>query len=180
VCPGVGFGLVQSASSFFGGFSGGNDIFDAVEGAPGTTLDPFTLSWGFSSNLWSQAMNAQDAALLSDPEYLQMLANAKAGQLGRLTANLAALGYRSILDSNNPSLIGGHFNFVCTAGCPSQGRYDGGVHVETNDGTIIIHDDTVSPWTGPFSLSAFGNWSFYEHGAVDLFGGSVLHVVFPQ
>jgi hypothetical protein len=51
---------------------------------------------------------------------------------------------------------------------------------------LWIHDDTVSPWTGQGEasfgtvLGAMFTGSFWEHGFVDLIGGSVFTIAFPQ
>jgi hypothetical protein len=40
------------------------------------------------------------------------------------------------------------------------------------NGALWVHDDTVSPWTGSFSAGALFTGNFWEHGFVDLIGGT--------
>lgn len=136
-------------------------------------------------------MNGQ---LLTDSQYQAFMATAYATQItsqyNRLSGNIAALfGIRASADPNDPDIEGGHANFdfscdnwsVC-----GPGRYDDGVHVECATGgydcspgdLLVVHDDTVSPWTGAFSFSALGTANFWEHGFVDLIGGQLCGCVF--
>jgi hypothetical protein len=72
--------------------------------------------------------------------------------------------------------------------CPSVGRYDGGIHVECEGGgydcspgsQLWVHDDTVSPWVGPFTIGAVFTGNFWEHGFVDLIGGTYFVGAFSQ
>lgn len=45
---------------------------------------------------------------------------------------------------------------------------------------LVVHDDTVSPWTGPFTFGALFTGNFWEHGIVDLVGGTFFVGAFPQ
>jgi len=93
-------------------------------------------------------------------------------------------------DSDDPDIVGGHANFFtldCGAGpCPSVGRYDDGIHIECATGgcgpgdPLVVHDDTISPWTGDFTFGAVLTGNFWEHGFVDLVGGTICNCVFPQ
>ena len=47
--------------------------------------------------------------------------------------------------------------------CPSAGRYYDGIHIEKMDGSLWVHDDTVSPWTGQFTFSGLFTGNFWEH-----------------
>jgi hypothetical protein len=60
---------------------------------------------------------------------------------------------------------------VCPRIVPA-GRYDDGIHIENMNGALWVHDDTVSPWTGSFSAGALFTGNFWEHGFVDLIGGT--------
>jgi RHS repeat-associated protein len=106
------------------------------------------------------------------------------GQYKRLSGNLSVLfGDTASADPTNCNLIGGHCNFALTCADWSScgpGRYDGGVHIENVNGGLWVHDDTVSPWTGPFSTSALLTGNFWEHGFVDLIGGTFFVGAFPQ
>ena len=64
--------------------------------------------------------------------------------------------------------------------CPSAGRYDDGVHIENMNGALWVHDDTVSPWISPFSAGALLTGNFWEHGFVDLIGGTFFVGAFSQ
>jgi hypothetical protein len=116
------------------------------------------------------------------PQYLSQ-AN---GQYDRLSENLSYIfGPGVSADSTDCDLIGGHCNFLLSCDptqsvCPSPGRYDDGIHIENVDGALWVHDDTVSPWTGDFSASAFFTANFWEHGFVDLIGGTFFIGAFPQ
>jgi len=75
-----------------------------------------------------------------------------------------------------------------------SGRYDDGLHVECAGGgyncnpgdPLVIHDDTVSPWTGPGQasfgtvLGAIFTGNFWTHGFVDLIYGSWAIYAFPD
>lgn len=96
------------------------------------------------------------------------------GQFDRLSGNLPL----ATLQEDGAIFQGGHFNFLCTADCPPPGRYANGVHVEDNG---YIHDDTLSPWqTVPGFRFPNDIWSTFEHGSIDLFGGSFFNHVFAQ
>jgi RHS repeat-associated protein len=165
----------------------GYTIFDAIQGAPGTyfNLTPNGPSWGFSIPAWYSAMAAIDA----QANYLSQ-AN---GQYDRLNGNLqeqcGVVGCSA--DPSNCLLIGGHCNF--SLDCPDwticgPGRYDNGIHIECASGgydcssgdSLVVHDDTVSPWVGPFTLGAIFTANFWEHGFVDLIGGSLVVGAFPH
>jgi RHS repeat-associated protein len=107
-----------------------------------------------------------------------------ASQYNRISAYLSALfGDAASADPDDPDVIGGHANFDLT--CTDMtvcgpGRYDFGIHVEYDaQGNLVVHDDTVSPWLSPFSMSNFNFFNFLEHGFVDLFGGTLCNCVFP-
>jgi len=126
----------------------------------------------------------------SNPNYLAQ-AN---GQYNRLSGN-AANDFTSpySLDPTTCNLSGGHCNFAFTCTDWSDcglGRYDDGLHVECAGGgyncavdpstALWIHDNTVSPWTGSFSAGALFTGNFWEHGFVDLIGGTFFVGAFPQ
>jgi hypothetical protein len=106
--------------------------------------------------------------------------------------NLASLfGEEGRAESDDPNIVGGHANFSYTCDDWSfcgPGRYDDGIHIECASGgydcgigsPLVVHDDTVSPWTTPFSFSNFNFGNFLEHGFVDLFGGSLCNCVFSH
>ncbi len=98
-------------------------------------------------------------------------------QYDRLQANLAAAFPSAVLDSTTCELNGAHCNFLCTDFCPPVGRYPNGIHVGKGG---WIHDDTVSPWIGPFTLGAILTGNFWEHGFVDLIGGTFFVGAFPE
>jgi hypothetical protein len=50
----------------------------------------------------------------------------------------------------------------------------------SNGDQLVVHDDTVSPWVGPFSVGAVFTVDFWEHGLVDLIGGSIFVGAFPH
>jgi hypothetical protein len=108
------------------------------------------------------------------------------GQYKRLSGNLGRdFGPGVTADPTNCDLEGGHCNFplICDpsqTACPSSGRYDNGIHIEVKDGVLVVHDDTVSPWTGSFSAWALFTGNFWEHGFVDLFGGTFFVGAFPK
>jgi hypothetical protein len=72
--------------------------------------------------------------------------------------------------------------------CPAPGRYPDGIHIECALGgyncastdPLVVHDDTVSPWIGGFSFSSIFTGSFWEHGIVDVFGGTFFVGAFSQ
>ena len=117
-----------------------------------------------------------------NPNYLAQ-AN---GQYNRLSGNLTnVFGSGVTADPTNCDLIGGHCNFLLSCdssqtACPSAGRYDDGIHIENMNGALWVHDDTVSPWTGQFTFTALFTGSFWEHGFVDLIGGTFFVGAFPQ
>lgn len=43
-------------------------------------------------------------------------------------------------------------------------------------GSLVVHDDTVSPWVGPFTFGAVFTANFWERGFVDLIGGQFVPV----
>jgi|GEM_PF-6716012 len=45
---------------------------------------------------------------------------------------------------------------------------------------LVIHDDSVSPWTGSFTFSDVFTAAFWEHGIVDLMYGSACDCVLPH
>jgi hypothetical protein len=124
----------------------------------------------------------------NDVDYLKQ-AN---GQYKRLSQNLKALfgsGYK--VDPSNCDLIGGHCNFGFTCDYWSSckpGRYDNGIHIECagggykcNEGDpLVVHDDTVSPFVGSFSFSALFTVNFWEHGFVDVIGGTFFVGAFSR
>jgi hypothetical protein len=114
-------------------------------------------------------------------------------QYNRLSGNLAAVfGAGVTADPTTCNLVGGHCNFALScdpqASCPSRGRYDDGIHIECAGGgygcpagsQLWVHDDTVSPWTGQFTAGAIFSGNFWEHGIVDLIGGSFFVGAFPR
>ena len=114
------------------------------------------------------------------------------GQFNRLNGNAASIfgtdNYS--LDPTTCDLIGGHCNFAFDCSDWSvcgPGRYDDGLHVpclgggyQCASGPLWVHDDTVSPWTGQFTFGAVFTPSFWEHGFVDLIGGTFFVNAFPR
>ncbi|TAN21508.1 MAG: hypothetical protein EPN33_12920 [Acidobacteria bacterium] len=128
--------------------------------------------------------NEVDGALLTNSQYQQYLLFSSPGQTeaqrDRLLAGLAADGYGATQISALPEFIsGGNANFACKAGfgCPADGRYGYGVHVEGPRGSQFMHDDTNSPYIGPFSFWGVDPWALLEHFAVDVFYGSLCGCV---
>jgi hypothetical protein len=82
-----------------------------------------------------------------------------------------------------PTVIVGHANFDLTCNDMTvcgPGRYDFPIQVEYDaQGNLVVHDDTVSTWLSPFSMSNVNLFNFLEHGFVDLFGGTLCNCVFP-
>lgn len=110
-------------------------------------------------------------------------AQAQYNRLSGNAANVFGGGYN--LDSTTCNLVGGHCNFAFACDNPTYcglGRYVDGLHVEcvgggTNcpngpDSPLWIHDDTVSGWISPFTFGALFTGNFWEHGFVDLIGGT--------
>jgi RHS repeat-associated protein len=140
--------------------------------------------------------NVVNGQLLTDNQYQVYLAatypNQISAQYNRLSANLAALFGDSVsADPNDPNVQGGNANFSLNCGddpCPSVGRYDNGIHIECASGgyscgpgdPLFVHDDTVSPWVGAFSFSSIFSASFWEHGLVDLVGGTLCNCVLSR
>jgi len=134
-------------------------------------------------------------------QWQQYLAQTYAAQIlaqyNRVSGNVAALfGDEASVapaDPNDADIIGGHanFDFSCSdwSVC-GPGRYDDGVHIECASGgldcdpgsPLVVHDDTVSPWTSPasFSFSTLFSANFWEHGFVDLIGGELCNCVFSH
>lgn len=135
-------------------------------------------------------------SLCTDSEYQSYLrakyAEQVEAQLDRVTKNLGALfGNKGSLKGGDPNIVGGHanFDFGCTDwGVCGPGRYNDGIHVECASGgydcpvgsQLVVHDDTLSPWTSPFSFSNFNLVNFLEHGFVDLIGGTLCNCVFSH
>jgi len=139
--------------------------------------------------------NEVNGQLLTDSQYnAYMVAthpDQVAGQYNRLSGNAAdVFGNGYSVDPTTCNLIGGHCNFSFS--CDSwdncgPGRYDDGLHVECagggyncTSGQLWIHDDTVSPWVGSFSPGDLFTGNFWEHGIVDLVGGTYFVGVFSQ
>ncbi len=146
---------------------------------------------GYMSNQYAAThANEVNGQLLTDNQYNAYLVatnpNGVSGQYDRLIAGLVAnFGPAVSADSSDCEVVGGHCNFMIACDstqfiCPSAGRYDDGIHIENVGGALWAHDDTVSPWTGDFSPSAFFTTNFWEHGFVDLFGGTLCGCVFSQ
>ena len=113
-------------------------------------------------------------------------------QHNRLAGNLDyQCGNLCSADAENCDLVGGHcnFGFTCTDwDVCGPGRYDDGIHVECASGgydcspgdPLIVHDDTVRPWVGSFSFGGIFTYNFWEHGIVDLIGGTFFVGAFSQ
>lgn len=133
----------------------------------------------------------------NNPNYLTQ-ANGQYNRLSQNAANVFGSGYT--LDATTCKLIGAHCNFSFTCAdwtnC-GPGRYDDGLHVECADdksscaegSPLVIHDDTVSPWISPWTgqptsfgtiFGALFTANFWEHGFVDLIGGTYFVGAFPQ
>ena len=177
-------GNVENGGSNDTTYNPGNDLLNAAN-----NFNPFVFNYidengaaypgSFNSwddyAAWATSIPAMSQAM---DDYL----NGKTGQFERLTGNLSKdfPGRQISLDPSNPVLHGGHFNFpmTCADGpCPQAGRYNNGVHIED---TGFVHNDTVSPWTGGFSFLDLFSGSFYEHGSIDLIGGTFFVPVFAQ
>lgn len=177
VCSGFGVnGQGQTVYAQYYAFAGGTaGYFDPTEFAGG--------------------INDVNGKIYSDADYQAYLRatyiSQIAGQFNRLSANLnAVFGNTASADFGDPNIVGGHanFDFTCTdwSVC-GPGRYDDGIHVECasgetscSSGPLVVHDDTVSPWTGQFTFSAIFTLNLWEHGFVDLFGGSFCNCVFSH
>jgi RHS repeat-associated protein len=139
-------------------------------------------------SIWRSGWDPALGINWNDVDYLKQ-AN---GQYKRLSQNLKALfgsGYK--VDPSNCDLIGGHCNFGFTCDYWSSckpGRYDNGIHIECagggykcNEGDpLVVHDDTVSPFVGSFSFSALFTVNFWEHGFVDVIGGTFFVGAFSR
>jgi RHS repeat-associated protein len=151
---------------------------------------------GYMSNEYvATHENEVNGQLLTDSQYQDYLAatypDQISAQYNRVSADLAALFGGSIsADPDNPDVEGGNANFALDCGggpCPSVGRYDDGIHIECASGgygcapgdPLVVHDDTVSPWTGAFSFSSIFSANFWEHGIVDVVGGTLCNCVLP-
>ena len=202
-----GGGTGDSGSGGGSGFcdaSGNCGAGTGVNGMPGVGGIPWSFGPGYnmSSIAGTASLMAGQSRYLSimntgwDPALginwnnVNYLAQAN-GQYNRLSGNAANdLTSPYSLDSTTCNLIGGHCNFDFTCdnwGDCGPGRYDDGLHVECagggydcTSGQLWIHDDTVSPWTGDFSPSALFTSNFWEHGVVDLGGGTFFVGAFPQ
>jgi RHS repeat-associated protein len=179
------------------GFSGGVDANGVPNNfGPGYNMQatsPLAQLQSGVSRYLSIINTGWDPALGINWNNVNYLAQAN-GQYNRLSGN-AANDFTSTysLDSTTCNLSGGHCNFAFA--CDNwvdcgPGRHDDGLHVECAGGgyncpedpntALWIHDDTVSPWTGSFSAGAFFTGNFWEHGFVDLIGGTFFVGAFPQ
>jgi RHS repeat-associated protein len=143
------------------------------------------------SDSLAQGINEANGMFMSNAQYNDyMLATHPDqinGQYQRVAGNLTVLfGGHATADPNDPNVVGGHANF--TLNCDDltvcgPGRYFFGVHIEYDSGgNLVVHDDTVSPWIRPasFSFSSLFSGNFWEHGFVDLIGGTFCNCVFSQ
>ena len=182
------------ASCSASGFGGGNDI----NGIP-NSFGPGYLQQASSPTANLQSGVSRYLSIINggwDPvlginwNNVNYLAQAN-GQYNRLSANAAAdFTSQYSIDSTTCILVGGHCNFAFTCNDLNNcgvGRYDDGVHVECvvngpdcRLGPLQIHDDTVSPWTGDFQFGALFTGNFWEHGFVDLIGGTFFVDAFSQ
>ena len=140
-------------------------------------------------------MNADNAGIAWVAIVLQsaaVYATQIQAQYDRVAGNLPS-GGTATYDPNNPNVQGAHANFQYTCDTPDwsgcgPNRYDNGVHVECASGgyncpvgsSLVVHDDTVSPWVGHFSFSDVFTANFWEHGFVDLFYGQLCSCVFSH
>lgn len=193
---GAGTGAFGSGVGFGGGTDANGFSWNLAPGSFGGPGNPDALPRGAGalqagvSRYLSIINTGWDPALGINWNNVNYVAQAN-GQYNRLSGNLAPFGNVSA-DPTNCYLIGGHCNFALNcdpnAGCPAAGRYDNGVHIECASGGYdcgafdphVAHDDTVSPWIGNFSLSALFTGNFWEHGFVDLIGGTFFVGAFPQ
>jgi hypothetical protein len=186
-CNGPGGGDAPGGGG--GGGGGSNWNFDPCGSYCAPALSLISFNWELQ-NAAAQALGVYLSCLsynfqcdangnYYNPNYLAQ-AN---GQYNRLSGNLANVGSGYSVDATNCDLIGGHCNFAFTCDDWSNcgpGRYDDGVHIENVDGALWVHDDTVSPWTGQFTFGALFTGNFWEHGFVDLIGGTFFVGAFPQ
>lgn len=160
--------------------------FSAFEGGSQGDVSGYFYGSDLSNGLYIE--NGQLLDTTNHNNYLQNEYNQQvANQCQRISQNLPQGG--SLANGcNNPNIIGGHANFAFSCSDPScgPGRYGNGVHVECASGSscnyndpLVIHNDTVSPWTGPFTFSDIFAGAFWEHGFVDLIYGSACDCVFP-
>jgi RHS repeat-associated protein len=136
----------------------------------------------------ANGINEADGGIMNDANYNVYLNKTYekyiTNQYNRLLVDAAkdfpAKSYQ--VSASNPTVTGGHANFAFTCYQSSKcgpGRYELGVHVHIVDGQMLVHNDTVSPWEGSFSLGDIFTGNLWEHGFVDLIGGSFT-TVFPQ
>lgn len=144
-----------------------------------------------NSDGFSQGLNELNGKFYTNAQYnAYMVAthpNQINGQYGSVSSGLYALfGDLASADPSDPNVIGGHANFDLSCDDLSicgPGRYDYGIHIEyDSSGNLVVHDDTVSPWISPdtFSLSTLFSGDFWEHGFIDLLGGTICNCVFPH
>jgi len=67
-------------------------------------------------------------------------------------------------------------DIILTKGAPSLRSLQGWVQTDP----LVVHDDTVSPWVDQFTFGALFTGNFWEHGFVDLIGGTFFIGAFPQ
>jgi RHS repeat-associated protein len=184
-------GLVACPNNVCNGFTSSGDYFQFVAGAGGAS------GYVKFSDI-TQGLYEANGTFMSGAQYQNYLQSTYPSQIAsqhrRLSGNLDAIfGGDITADPNDPNIDGGHANFTLNCGdspCPNDlvGRYDNGIHIECASGgyscqpgsPLVVHDDTVSPWTGNFSFSSLFTVNFWRHGFVDLFGGQLCNCVFPQ
>jgi hypothetical protein len=190
----VGIPGFCDASCGAGGFSSGVGVngvpWDFGPGYITSTISGTANIMAGQARYLSIINTGWDPALGINWNNVNYLAQAN-GQFNRLSGNAASVfGAGYSVDATNCDLIGGHCNFAFTcdnwSAC-GPGRYDDGLHVECagggyqcTSGQLWVHDDTVSPWTGSFSAGALFTGNFWEHGFVDLIGGTFFVGAFPQ
>jgi RHS repeat-associated protein len=182
----TGFGvndMVACPNSACSGFTKRGEYFQFVAGAGGAS------GYVRFSDI-TQGINEANGTFYSDKQYQAYWAQGYpthiGGQYDRLTNNMAQQGMPGTVNPDDSKISGGHADFAFT--CPDLtkcgvGRYDDGIHVTRDpNGQLWIHDDTVSPWISPssFSFSTLFTVKFWEHGFVDLFGGTLCNCMFSQ
>jgi hypothetical protein len=140
-----------------------------------------------------QLYNSANYQALMQQQYWNQISAQCDRANGNLPAGLSA-------DCSNPQIVGGHAITLDCGADPTNctesdmGRYEGGIHVGCPGGgytscvdpsgdltsSLWVHDDTVSPWVGPFTFSSTFSGDVWEHAFVDLMYGSICNCVLPH
>ena len=165
----------------------GDDIFDALEGSPGTYVyfnQSGNLNFGFSEDLWINEELQSEEQFRNSAVYRRGISNQGDTVNTNLAKDFPSSGAHVI--SGDPIYVaGGHANFRVTCGSANggncAGRWRGGLHVETNGhGKYWGHNDTRSYYIG-----ARSNWTTFNlgnlvvHATVDVIYGHLGNYIFP-